>query len=533
MSSFTWTISYHSGNIAIGSDSGDIIILDSTTGTQRAVLSGHTDMVSCVEFSSDGSFLVSGSRDKTIKLWDIQTGGAVRTFSGHADDVWCISISVDCTRIVSGSVDHTICLWNIQTGKCYCTLEEFAHKIKFSPTNPLHFMSTYTDIVGIDKNFQWDTDGHQIKPLYDGCGAAFSPDGIQFVSCHKKVVTIWNLNSEVITSTFHVGGGNTRCCCFSPDSRLVAVTAGNIIQVWNITSSHPHLVRTFIGHVNKVISIVFSSPSTLVSVSFDKSVKFWQVNDLSAEPSTASLESIVLPLVSSISLQVRDGIVISSDAAGGIKTWDISIGLHGVPTQSSTKDSRCGDTEQVNSRLIFVWYVGEMLKVWNAKKGEFIMQLHIPKHNTLDLRISGDGTKVFHIHNELIQAWDLWTGATIGTAWYFNNVDLLAVDGSRVWIEYHFRRNDKRKSIGWDFGTLGSSPVGLPTNPPARLFLSNTKIWDTNLCRILDIVTGKVAFQLPAQFGRPIDVQWNGQYLVISVKSKEELVLELHPTLLE
>ena len=539
LSSYAWTLSYHDGTIAVGCKHGDIIILNSTTGIQKAVLSGHTDEVICVEFSSDGTLLVSGSHDRTVKLWDMQTGGVVRTFSGHTGRVRCVSISVDCTKIVSGSHDQTICLWDIQTGQCCCTMKglKTARQISFSPTNPQYFISIFLDHMNVGKIWQWDTDGHQIKPPHDGSGVAFSPNGTQFVSHHKAAVTVWDVNSGAIMSTFHVGDDNTRCCCFSPDGRLVAVAASNSIYVWNVTSSKPCFVRSFVGHTNKVISIAFSSPSTLISASFDGSIKFWQVYTSSAEPATTSPESTppTLPLISSISLQARDGVAISSDAAGVIKTWDIPINFHEISTQSLAKDPRYGDTKLVNSRLIFVWYIGEMLNVWNAEKGEFIMQLHIPEHNTIDLRISGDGSKIFHIHSEFIQAWDIWTGATMSTGKHkgFTSVELFAVDGSRVWIEYTSGLMIERRSTGWDFGGLDQSPVRLNTSPPPRLDLSSTKRWDTNLCRILDLVTGKVVFQLPAQFGRPVDVKWNSQYLVISPMSKEELVLELHPSLLQ
>ena len=538
--SFTWTLSYHNGTIAIGSGPGDIIILNSTTGTQRAVLSGHTDKVKCVEFSSDGTLLVSGSDDNTVKLWDIQTGGVVKTFSGHTAQVRCVSISMDCTKIASGS-RQTICLWDIQTGKCHCTIEgnDLAHQISFPPTNPQHFISVsvFVNNTRVGRVWQWDTDGHQIKPPHDGIGAAFSPDGTQLVSCHKAVVTIWNLNTGAIVSTFCVGDDNTRCCCFSPDGRLVAVAAGSIIYIWNVTSPDPHLVRTFIGHTNKVNSIVFSSPSTLISASLDKSIKFWQVYTSLVEPVLTSPEPtpITLPLVSSISLQVRHGIAISSNAAGIVEIQDIPTSLHGIPAQSLIKDFKYMDTKLVNSRLIFVWYVGEMLNVWNAETEEFMLQLHIPKHNTLDLRISGDGSQIFHIHGDFIQVWDIWTGVTVGSVQYKDlaDVELLAVDGSRVWIEYSIRGRIGRISCGWYFRKQDPSPIKLSTSPPARLYLSNTKFWDNNLHRILDTVTGAVVFQLPAQFARPVDVKWKSQYLVISFTSKEELVLELHPTLLQ
>ena len=112
-----FALSHWNNAIAVGCGNGKILILDATTGSQIAVLSGHTNIVQSVAFSSDGRSLVSGSNDKTVKLWDMQTGGVVKTFYGHTDDVWSVSISADCTRIASGSEDYTICLWDVQTGE--------------------------------------------------------------------------------------------------------------------------------------------------------------------------------------------------------------------------------------------------------------------------------------------------------------------------------------------------------------------------------------------------------------------------------
>ncbi|KAG9014086.1 hypothetical protein FRB90_005615, partial [Tulasnella sp. 427] len=40
-------------------------------------LRGHDDWVRAVAFSPDGKTLVSGSRDKTIRMWDAQTGAPI------------------------------------------------------------------------------------------------------------------------------------------------------------------------------------------------------------------------------------------------------------------------------------------------------------------------------------------------------------------------------------------------------------------------------------------------------------------------
>ena len=108
-------------------------------------------------------------------------------------------------------------------------------------------------------------------------------------------------------------------------------------------------------------------------------------------------------------------------------------------------------------------------------------------------------------------------------------VKLFAMDGLRVWMEISGVDPE-----GWDFGIPGSPPVKLSILPPKRLHLNDTKVWDSSQCRIQDTVTGRVVFELPGRFQSHIaEVQWNGQYLVISFRSRKELILEFHPAFLQ
>ena len=60
-------------------------------------------VVGSVAFSPDGTHLLSGSPDKTLKLWDAATGELIRTFEGHAGGVTSVAFSPDGTRLLSGS----------------------------------------------------------------------------------------------------------------------------------------------------------------------------------------------------------------------------------------------------------------------------------------------------------------------------------------------------------------------------------------------------------------------------------------------
>ncbi|KAG2055064.1 WD40 repeat-like protein, partial [Suillus hirtellus] len=67
-------------------------------------------------FSPDGTRIVSGSEDSTVRVWDAAKGLPLgEPFRGHTDSVWSVSFSPDGTRIVSGSVDSTVRVWNSAT----------------------------------------------------------------------------------------------------------------------------------------------------------------------------------------------------------------------------------------------------------------------------------------------------------------------------------------------------------------------------------------------------------------------------------
>ena len=133
--------------------------------------------------------------------------------------------------------------------------------------------------------------GHQIPPTYDGSHLAFSPDHTQFALYHGRGVTVQNSSSRAIIAEFHIANYNTCYCCFSPNGRFIAAAAGSTAYVWDITSPGHHLVETFVGHTSNIMSLVFSSPSSLISASTDQSVKFWKIGVLSANQVATGLGS--------------------------------------------------------------------------------------------------------------------------------------------------------------------------------------------------------------------------------------------------
>jgi WD40 repeat protein len=84
----------------------------------RRVLRGHEGWVNCVALSADGTTIVSGSGDQTVRVWDAASGAVRRVLRGHEDWVNCVALSADRTTVVSGSDDKTVRVWDVASGAC-------------------------------------------------------------------------------------------------------------------------------------------------------------------------------------------------------------------------------------------------------------------------------------------------------------------------------------------------------------------------------------------------------------------------------
>ena len=522
-----YALSYWNNVIAIGSKGGDIMTLDAITGSRMAVLSGHAAEVNCVTFSSDGRSLVSGADDNTVKLWDIQTGGVVRTFLGHTTYVWSVSISTNHTRIVSGSGDRTMCLWDAQTGECLCTVKQHdtVRHVIFSPMDPQHIISSSGGKVT-----EWDFNGQQIPPAYDGSHIAFSPNGTKFALCSGGVVTVQDSDSKAIETQFHVDTGNIRYCCFSPDDRLIATAAGTTAHVWDITNPDSHLIGTLFGHTEGIYSLVFSSPSSLISVSHDKSVRFWQIGVLSTDQVVTGPESTHQAVIRAVGLQASNGIAISIDDENVVKTWDISTGLCKESFKAPDMHTNWKDTRLIDGRLIAVWCKDNKIYILGANKDDPPKIVATLSNRPEGLRISRDGSIVFCLCETLIQAWSIHTGELVGKVklelgqeFY---LDPLQVDGSKIRI-----RLQDLSTQGWDFGVPNSPPVPLSDGFSERPILDfiGGALWQTeDPCWIKNTVTGEEVFRLSGRYVRPDEIQWDGWYLIAGYKSGEVLIMDFH-----
>lgn len=106
-----------SNTLASGSDDKAIRLWDrvtgrpktttrkSSSGQEMAPLRGHHNYIHCLAFSPKGNILASGSYDEAVFLWDVRAGRLMRSLPAHSDPVSGIDFSRDGTLVVSCSTD--------------------------------------------------------------------------------------------------------------------------------------------------------------------------------------------------------------------------------------------------------------------------------------------------------------------------------------------------------------------------------------------------------------------------------------------
>lgn len=87
---------------------------DPRTCNRLIKLKGHTENIKSLVISADGSHILSGSSDGTIKLWSVGQQRCLQTIQVHTEGVWSLLVNENFTHVISGSRDKKIFMTEIR-----------------------------------------------------------------------------------------------------------------------------------------------------------------------------------------------------------------------------------------------------------------------------------------------------------------------------------------------------------------------------------------------------------------------------------
>ncbi len=172
-------------------------------------LEGHKDEVTALIYSPNGKYIISGSRDETVKMWDVSTRKNLKTFIGHKGTINSLSYSYDGKYIASGSEDKTINIWDVKTGKLFKSLighESEVVAVEFNPVkNELASLSVDNQVI------IWDVKtGKKLLKLEGEKGVitsiSYSPNGKELASAGiNEPIKIWNIELGILKKIKTIG----------------------------------------------------------------------------------------------------------------------------------------------------------------------------------------------------------------------------------------------------------------------------------------------------------------------------------------
>ncbi|VAI34923.1 unnamed protein product [Triticum turgidum subsp. durum] len=161
---------------------------------------GHNYPVWDVQFSPVGHYFASASHDRTARIWSMDRIQPLRIMAGHLADVDCVHWHVNCNYIATGSSDKTVRLWDVQTGECirmFIGHRSMVLSLAMSPDG--RYMASGDEDGTI---MMWDlSTGRCVSPLagHNSCvwSLAFSCEGALLASGSADcTVKLWDVASS-------------------------------------------------------------------------------------------------------------------------------------------------------------------------------------------------------------------------------------------------------------------------------------------------------------------------------------------------
>jgi Tol biopolymer transport system component len=244
-------------------------------GSVMLNLLGHVDDIHSVAWSPDGTKLATASSDHTARVWDSNSGSLLLTYSGHSSSpVYSAAWSPDGTQIVTASSDWTARIWDSRRGSTRLVLSGHSHSVlsaSWSPDGKKIATASYDLNV-----FIWDSSrGAKLSALPHPdyvYTAQYSPDGTKILTSSDDMkARVWDSSSGITLLTLTGHTSFVRSATWSPDGSRIATASWDLTaRVWDGVSGRALLTLT--GHSLHVRAVAWFPGSGLFEDIFPPAV---------------------------------------------------------------------------------------------------------------------------------------------------------------------------------------------------------------------------------------------------------------------
>ncbi|EDV38088.1 uncharacterized protein Dana_GF13779 [Drosophila ananassae] len=216
--------------------------------------------ISAALFNCTGDWVALASREiGQLLVWEWQSEQYIMKQQGHSSEMTCIAYSSDGQFIATGGEDSKVKLWNTQSSFCFVTFSEHT-----SGVTGIQFSR--------NKKFL-------VSSSLDGTVRAFD------LNRYRNFRTFTSPNPAQFS-----------CVAVDYSGELVVAGGQDVFDIFLWSVKTGKLLEIISGHEGPVVSLAFSpvaTSSTLVSGSWDKTVKIWNCMESNSEHETLDAVSDV------------------------------------------------------------------------------------------------------------------------------------------------------------------------------------------------------------------------------------------------
>ncbi len=458
----------HGKTILTTGDDNELVLWDAKTGDRLTVFTGHTALITCVEFSRDGTQIASGSQTGIVILWDANTGSQHHTVRGHTGPIGHLRFCPTGNRLLvtpafvyqssaGDEDDRIIYVWDTRTGEVACTIDCPAPQsrlgLAFSPSEEMVAIAE-DRLVRIFSS----ESGQQLRMLRGHRGYVttieFNRDGSRLATgANDHLVKVWDTDSGAELATLKGHTGQVHRSVFVGDSRIISSSRDKSVRVWEVTADRE--CRTLTEHEGSVMSVAFDSQGQrMASGSLDRTVKVWSVDsgallrDLSGHTNgitsvafsadnsklvSGSLDATAIVWnpatgaqlrnlkghtgkVNSVAFSPDSSLIATGSSDKTVRVWSSETGTELGIFQGHSESVTCVAFSNDGSRIVS----GQIMrtastpavaKIWSVDEKSEIVTLRGHSHNVQDVAFLSDETNVATGSlDHSVRVWDAQTG---------------------------------------------------------------------------------------------------------------------------
>ena len=405
-----------------GDDEGTVRHWSTSTGQLLQTFTGPSHELQSVAFSADGSRLGGANDRGSVRLWNVASGELLSKLTGPVGPVKSLSVSLDATRVATVVEGFRVCLWDATSGvlKKTCTTRvddmdltgtDSARRMNLVVLSPDGACLATGDNVG--RVHLWNAaSGRSQGTLPAGFrGAvrsmAFSPDGTRLAAGGRDgTVRIWDAADRKLLHTFRGLTSPVWSVAFSPDgTRLAAGANDGTVRLWDATTGTP--LRTFSGHNSSVVSIAFSADNAyLATGDRDGSVRLWDAATGERVRATAGLNGPMTAVAVKPS-----GAFLAVASASDVRLLDAATGALLDTLHAGSSEVKSLAFSPDGSWLAAGGHDGAV-RLWDATTGEYLRRIDGASGPVCSVTPSPDAACIAACYaNGSVRLWDAATGA--------------------------------------------------------------------------------------------------------------------------